>query len=330
MDNLTHTLTGVLLARAGLRRLTPRATWISIAAANIPDIDIVVGPSGINYLNYHRHLTHSLFAVPLMALLALLIVEGVTRIARPTAPPLPWLRAWAVATIAALTHPLLDLTNAYGVRIFLPFTSSWFGWDIFFIVEPWLWVVLLLAVAAPSAAGLVDREIGLKSARGAKAAWAGLVVLVLFAGLKGILHSRAVETLDAHIYDGSAAHRVAAFPTAMNPWLWSGYIETEAYHQVSELDLRESFDPTVGKKHFKPAPSAALEAVGKHGLAGDFLRFARYNVTTVFPTPQGQRIEMADVRFGPAESSFFRCIFETDELSRVVRAVLARSGPASE
>ncbi len=64
MDNLTHTLTGVLLARAGLRRLTPRATWISVVAANIPDIDILVGPSGINYLNYHRHLTHSLFSNP--------------------------------------------------------------------------------------------------------------------------------------------------------------------------------------------------------------------------------------------------------------------------
>ena len=324
MDNLTHALTGVLLARAGLRRLTPRATWISIVAANIPDIDIVVGPSSINYLNYHRHLTHSLFAVPLMALLALLIVEGVTRIARPTAAPLPWLRAWIAATIAALTHLLLDLTNAYGVRVFLPLTSSWFGWDIFFIVEPWLWAVLLLAVAAPSAAGLVDREMGLKSSRGAKAAWAGLVVLVLFGGFKGILHNRAVDTLDAHIYNRSAAKRVAAFPTAMNPWLWSGYIETEAYQQVSELDLRESFDPTAGKKHFKPPPSPALEVVLRHALAEDFLRFARYNVTTVLPTPGGHSIKMADARFGPVEKSFFRCTFETDQLSRVVKAVFER------
>ena len=324
MDNLTHTLTGVLLARAGLRRLTPRATWISVVAANIPDIDIVVGPSSINYLNYHRHLTHSLFAVPFMALLALLLVEGITKIVRPRAARLPWLHAWAAATIAASTHPLMDLTNTYGVRIFLPFSSGWHGWDIFFIVEPWLWGILLLAVVAPAAAGLVDREMGLKSPRGAKAAWAGLVVLVLFAGLKSLLHDRAVETLDAHLYDDFAATRVAAFPTPLNPWLWNGYVETDAYHQVSEVDLRETFDPSMGRKHFKPPPSPALESVRLHPLASDFLRFAQFNVITVLPTPAGHRIQMADVRFGPAENSFFRCTFETDERHRVVRAVFSR------
>ena len=41
MDNLTHTLTGVLLARAGLNRLTPRAMLIVIIAANVPDFDVV-------------------------------------------------------------------------------------------------------------------------------------------------------------------------------------------------------------------------------------------------------------------------------------------------
>ena len=323
MDNLTHTLTGVLLARAGVRRLTPRATWISIAAANIPDIDIVVGPWGIDYLNYHRHLTHSFIAVPFMALLALLIVEGITRIARPKAERLPWFRAWVAATIVASSHPLLDLTNAYGVRAFLPFSDGWVGWDIFFIIEPWLWAALLLAVLAPAAAGLVDREMGLKSARGAKAAWAGLVVLVSFGGLKAVLHERAVETLDAHLYDGAPALRVAAFPMALNPWLWSAYVETEAYHQVFEMDLGVSFDPGTGKKYFKPPASQALRAAREHPLAKDFLRFALYNVTTVFPTPEGHRIEMADVRFGGTQRSVFRCTFETDERHRVVRAVFA-------
>ena len=327
MDNLTHTLTGVLLARAGVRRLTPRATWISIAAANIPDIDIVVGPWGIEYLNYHRHLTHSFLAVPFMALLALLIVEGITRIARPGAERLPWFRAWVAATIAAFSHPLLDLTNAYGVRAFLPFSDRWFGWDIFFIVEPWLWAALLVAVVAPAAAGLVDREMGLKSPRGAKAAWAGLLVLLSFGVLKAVLHDRAVETLDAHLYNESPALRVAAFPTALNPWVWSAYVETEAYHQVVEMDLGENFDPGEGTKYFKPAPSPPLEAARNHPLAKDYLRFARYNVTSVSPTPEGHRIEMGDVRFGSAQRSVFRCTFETDDLHRVVRAVFARIPP---
>ena len=41
MENLTHTLVGILLAHAGLNRWTPRATAICVVAANLPDIDIV-------------------------------------------------------------------------------------------------------------------------------------------------------------------------------------------------------------------------------------------------------------------------------------------------
>ena len=59
MDNITHTLTGVLLVQAGLHKLTPRATWIAVTAANIPDLDILVGPWSIEYLNYHRHFSQN-------------------------------------------------------------------------------------------------------------------------------------------------------------------------------------------------------------------------------------------------------------------------------
>ena len=40
MDNLTHSLTGLMLSRAGLNRFYPRATLVLVIAANIPDIDI--------------------------------------------------------------------------------------------------------------------------------------------------------------------------------------------------------------------------------------------------------------------------------------------------
>src|SRR5262252_6337057 len=37
MDNLTHTAIGLFLSRAGLNRLTPRATAILLLASNAPD-----------------------------------------------------------------------------------------------------------------------------------------------------------------------------------------------------------------------------------------------------------------------------------------------------
>ena len=65
MDNLTHTLAGVMLSRAGLNRVAPRATLVLALAANAPDIDIVTrGWGSLAYLHHHRGLSHSLLAVP--------------------------------------------------------------------------------------------------------------------------------------------------------------------------------------------------------------------------------------------------------------------------
>ena len=42
MDNLTHTLTGLALSRAGLNRYYARAGLVLMLAANAPDIDVIV------------------------------------------------------------------------------------------------------------------------------------------------------------------------------------------------------------------------------------------------------------------------------------------------
>ena len=41
MENLTHTLVGLMLARVGLEKSTPRGTAMMMLAANAPDIDAV-------------------------------------------------------------------------------------------------------------------------------------------------------------------------------------------------------------------------------------------------------------------------------------------------
>src|ERR1035441_9217284 len=120
MDPLTHTAVGLFLSRAGLNRWTPRATAILILAANAPDIDIVTAAGGaVNYLHYHRHLTHSLAAMPVMALLPVVLVRVAGR------KPIRWMGAFCAAMLAIASHLLLDLTNRYGIRLFLPFSADW-------------------------------------------------------------------------------------------------------------------------------------------------------------------------------------------------------------
>src|SRR5215467_680887 len=154
MDPLTHTATGLFLSRAGLNRWTPLATPILLLAANAPDSDIVTLAGGqLNYLHFHRHLTHALIAMPVMAILPVLLVRAVAR------KPVRWLGAFAAAMIAVASHLLLDLTNAYGVRLLLPFSARWLRLDLMNIVDLWVWGVFLLAIAAPFVGRLVGSEI---------------------------------------------------------------------------------------------------------------------------------------------------------------------------
>ncbi len=68
---------------------------------------------------------------------------------KPKTPTLPprWGLLFLFAYLAGLSHILLDFTNNYGVRPFWPFFEKWYSWDIVFIVEP---IILLLMIAGLS------------------------------------------------------------------------------------------------------------------------------------------------------------------------------------
>ena len=146
MDNVTHTLVGAALAETGLKRWTPLATTTLLLGANFPDIDIIVGLfDTLTYLEHHRGITHAILAIPLLSvLLAGLVYVGSrwwqkrrSDHVRAKFWPLFWL-----SLLSMSTHPLLDFTNSYGWRPFLPWNHTWFYGDIDFVVDPWLWAGL--------------------------------------------------------------------------------------------------------------------------------------------------------------------------------------------
>src|SRR5687767_1942277 len=122
MDNLTHSLTGLMLSRAGLNKAVPRASWLLLMAANAPDVDVIsmIGGAG-TYLQYHRWMTHALVMLPVIAILPVLAMRFLFR------QRLPWLRAWTVSLIGVASHVALDFTNPYGIRLLLPFSDAWPG-----------------------------------------------------------------------------------------------------------------------------------------------------------------------------------------------------------
>src|ERR1022692_1637842 len=101
MDNITHTLTGVVLSRAGLNRWHPQSIWLLMLAANIPDIDIVAALRGaLPYFIAHRGYTHSIVMAPLMALIPMLVVCAVSRSMQG------WKAAYVLCLIGVASHLL--------------------------------------------------------------------------------------------------------------------------------------------------------------------------------------------------------------------------------
>src|SRR2546422_10483637 len=138
MENLTHTLAGVALSQVGFNRKTRYATLAMAIGANLPDVDLVTRFAGSTvFLKYHRGITHSFLGVSVLAALLAGTFFFLGRRAQPAknSPPLDGRWLLAGCWLATASHLLLDFTNSYGVRPFLPFSGKWYAWGIVFIVD---------------------------------------------------------------------------------------------------------------------------------------------------------------------------------------------------
>ena len=147
MDNLTHSLVGLTVAKAGLERLSPGATTLCVLAANAPDADIIVLAFGDRwtFLQYHRGISHAIVGVIGLAFLLPLIFYAVDRLwsrFRNRAPKTKLKGLLIASFIASATHPFLDWTNNYGIRFLLPWSQKWSYGDLVYIVDPYLWLIL--------------------------------------------------------------------------------------------------------------------------------------------------------------------------------------------
>ena len=147
MDNLTHSLVGALLGRMGAKRLTPYAMPALIVSANLPDIDsFFARPLGYEAIEAHRGFSHGLGGLIVMPLLASAIMLIWQRF-RPSKEGPIRLRGMLICCFAGtLSHPILDYLTSYGTRLLEPFSHRWFYGDTLFIMDPWIWLMLILGL----------------------------------------------------------------------------------------------------------------------------------------------------------------------------------------
>ncbi len=292
-----------------------------MVAANAPDADVVSWFWGRpTWLHWHRNITHSLVGMPVMALLTVALIALLCRKQK-----VRWWPAFLIALLGVASHLLLDLTNVYGVRLLLPFSGHWSHLDLTPVVDFTIWTILLLGVAAPALSRLVGSEIGETDKNRGKAGWAVATLLLLTAYdyTRSVLHTRAVNVVDSHVYNGYAPRRAGAFPTA-NPLVWRGMAEMSNSYADVPVDLRGNFHVTDAVSYFKPPRTPAMQAAMQTYPFQMLLEFVQYPLWVLQPSIDssgGTRVALIDLRFGTPNPSGFAATAYVDKNNQVRDAI---------
>jgi inner membrane protein len=292
MDPITHLMTGACLARAGFNRKAAYAAIAMTIAAEVPDLDVLWSIDGpIAAFQHHRGWTHTFLGLPFEAAIVVgavwLFHRWRTRLATSSKlprAPIRWALLYCFSLIALLSHLLLDWTNNYGLRPLFPFNPRWYAGSFVFIFEPVLFLILLIALIAPSLFGLIGSEVGARRPAYPGRGWAiaALIAMVALLTFRFVEHQKALQLAQAGDYNGAPVLRVAADPHPINPFRWQTVVETPQFYQISGAD---TFNDTIatsnlGQIIYKP-PTTLATLVAKRSWLGEvYLDWSQYPVVT--------------------------------------------------
>jgi len=324
LDNVTHSLVGWTLARAGLDRRVPYATATLLIASNAPDLDIVTAFTGGStaYLAAHRGVTHGpLGFLGLGCGTALLMfLWGVLR-RRPFAASTTrarWLLQLAGIGVMGVTlHALMDLPTSYGTRLLSPFVGAWYALDWMPIIDVYLWAALIGGI-------VLGRQYG-NARRWARFA---LLFLVLDYGARASLHHIALSDATAREANGGAAMcathptlvkhpalieaplagphaciQAAALPTFISPFAWRVIRQYPNGYELSDRNIFERGASVAST--WMPADTGPEIALARATHTGRvFLDFSRFPSSHVIERSQQEIVvRFVDVRFVDVGSS---------------------------
>ena len=307
MDNIAHTLAGVAMAEAGLRRRTGLATATLAIGANLPDVDALIYAvgSGVDALAFRRGWTHGLLAMVLLpfALAGVMLAWDrlVRRRRRPDAEPVDMRWLLVLAAVGIWSHPVLDLLNTYGVRLLMPFSGRWFYGDTLFIVDPWLWGSLGLGIAFSRL--LRRREQGaategLKDHRHDHAtgpARISIAILVAYVVVMAVSAQIARGMVERQATVPST--RVMVAPTPVNPIARAVVRDLDSLYEVGRFRWSRSprYTPAEQVASGRDSPAVAEAARTSDGAA--YLSWSRFPRFTTVPGRDSTLVRITDLRY---------------------------------
>jgi len=297
VDLGSHALFSLALARG----LFPRRRWSTVLgivfAGTVADIDLLSVPFGPSaYFAARYTFTHSLLGTLLLIIVSIFFVRYLGRKQLPE----PLAALVLPLALAAVLHVALDSLGSEGIALFWPFSSSRYAADSLPGIDMWILVVLIFGILVPELMRLVTSEIGVKDKRprGRNGALASLILLIAYVGLRVMLHTGVVASLDPHSYGGESARRVAAFPDKISPFTWHGVVETQSLLcQVTVPTVfGKSFDAESAECVHKPEPSPALSAAGDSDAVRAYVRAEPFPRAMVSKTRDGYEVVIRSMR----------------------------------
>jgi inner membrane protein len=299
VDNVTHTMVGAALGQAGLRRATGLGTATLMIAANLPDLDVLVIPFA-DSLPFRRGWTHGPIGLAVLPVLLAAAVVGWDRAqarlgrrpaGRPTVRPLGVL---GLAYLGAFTHPFLDWLNTYGVRLLMPFSQEWFYGDAVFIIDPWIWLALGLALWLGRKRGRAEHP------SPSRPAVVALVLVTLYVGgmVGGSRAASETATREIEARGLGPVERLMAGPVPVNPLRREILYDRGPSYGTGVLTLPGMTlaldpDPIPTYADHPLAVRAAQDPVFQ-----GFLNWSRFPFYTFEEEGDSVRVHVADLRFG--------------------------------
>ena len=321
MQLISYLLLSCVLARA-TRKFLPRFGWAMLVTAGIAaELDFVsyfAGPA--SFLRFHRTVLHSLAGTLVMCcgiagIYFLLDRTWTSKSSEADSTRFKISMALLVCIAGAVAHILLDLAGGIGVRLFWPFRSSWQAWDVLPPFDLWIALVLGAGLLIPYLGRMISEEIGerKRGAFGATAARIALVVVILYVGGRGILHSRATNLLRSRDYRGEAPQNVGVFAASASPFAWRGLVSTSG--AIDELNISlwpgAPFDPEHAVAHYKPEESTAMAAAETAADGKLFLNYARFPLAAIESQDSGSEVTIRDLRFPAGDRSIENIVLDT-------------------
>jgi inner membrane protein len=290
MDNITHSLTGVIAARIAERNDLPVADtgilrktlfWLFLLTANLPDIDVALGffVDPITALQHHRGITHSLLFAPVFALLPAWVFYRFGNVKE-------FRILWLAALTGILLHILFDLITPFGTQLFAPFVPTRYSLDWMFIIDP----------AFTGAVSLLLLLGKLVLSRRRMITTISALFVAAYLGIEWHTHRSAIARVEDYAAKNDIPARyVSAFPQPLSLFSKMGIIQTDEGAYVSFFSVRS--DDTLHFDLYRNSDDAVTHTALATPEAKWYHTFARHPVYQSKGEGETTVVELRDLQF---------------------------------